>query len=92
MIDTDVERGPFWPAHDKIIHLINDRGLCYDYKFIFPITVSEFYEIFPLEIVNRIRGLVEMEPMEERKPSKPDSDFVRQVKIKLGFAKQEDYF
>ena len=81
MIDTDVERGPFWPVQDRI-PLVESDGK-FDFKIILPVTSSEYWQMFDPEVLARLYALLDLSPPAPRKP-KPDSEFVLQVKEKLG--------
>ncbi|HRI62010.1 MAG TPA: hypothetical protein PK228_19860 [Saprospiraceae bacterium] len=77
MIDTDVETGAFFPPELTII----DMGG--DFKFLYPISAQIAIDYIFRDIRPR-----------QRKPYdiQQDSDFVRQVKIKLGIVAADAYF
>lgn len=75
MIDTDVEQGPFWPAKDKVVKLSLPDGST-DYKFLFPLRDDDLTELYIIHRFAKKHGLL----------NKSDSDFVLQVKEKLGIA------
>lgn len=90
MIDTDVERGPFWPAWLKQVTVTDATGKK-DIKFIYPLTDVDQRVLFENGVI--YKWLKEHgRPIYGEPPLWNDDDFTRQVKIKLGFAKQEDYF
>ena len=81
MIDTRVERGTFFHPLQRIV-VTQD-----DIKFIYPVSGAELglmHNLDPLEGVNP--------ELWKEISLRAEGDFTRQVKIKLGFAKQEDYF
>ena len=75
MIDTDVEQGSFWPARDKVIKLSLPDGRI-DYKFLFPLLEDDLMQLYIIHRFARKHGWLE----------KPDSEFAKQVKEKLGIS------
>lgn len=81
MIDRSVENGTFFHPRQRVV-MTGD-----DIKFIFPVSGWEFNQMHD---VGNLEG-VDPELWKEIS-NRAESDFTRQVKIKLGFAKESDYF
>ena len=77
MIDTDVERGTFWPPRDKYV-MVDTPGGGRDMKVIYELTDDDCTELFIIHRFAKKHGWIGQQ--------QPDSDFVRQVKIKLGIS------
>lgn len=90
MIDTDVERGPFWPAWQKQVTVIDATGKK-DIRFIYPLTDTDQRVLFENGVI--YKWLKETgRPIDGEPPIWDDCDFTRQVKIKLGIVAADAYF